>query len=327
MTPAGPSPASPPTSKDVAAEAGVSQSTVSMVLSGKWPGRVSAGTAQTVREAAERLGYRPNPAARNLRLGRTRTIMLVVPTLIAPFFAAVYTGASRVATEAGFSLVVFPWPIVSDGTFKVPHEAIDGMLASSMAEESLIGSRPVPLVMLDSDPAGAAPTVNFDIEGAIGDLTAHLTSLGHTRIGHLAAEVEAWTFRRRADALDAIVDDVVRVHAPVAISTGYEAAYELLSRPDRPTALICDDDTLAVGAHKAAVALGLEVPTQISITGFDDLMLAEALDLTTVHLPAEELGAQAMTALLDLLEGRSPARPVLPVEMIVRRSTGRLAAS
>ncbi|GAA3217803.1 LacI family DNA-binding transcriptional regulator [Actinocorallia longicatena] len=324
MTPAGPAPASPPTSKDVAAEAGVSQSTVSMVLSGKWPGRVSASTAQTVREAAERLGYRPNPAARNLRLGRTRTILLVIPTLTAPFFAAVYTGAARVANEAGFSLVIFPWPIIPDGPFRVPHEAIDGMLASSMAEDSLAGPRPVPLVMLDSDPEGTAPAVNFDIEGAVRDLTAHLFALGHRRIGHLAAAIDAWTFQRRASALDAAVEDLVRVFAPIAISTGYEAAYELLSRPDRPTALVCDDDTLAVGAHKAASALGLNVPGDLSITGFDDLVLAEALDLTTVHLPAEELGAQAMTALLDLLQGRSPARPVLPAELVVRRSTGRV---
>ena len=88
-----------PTSKDVAQEAGVSQSTVSLVLGGKWSGRVSPATARSVRSAAERLGYRPNQAARNLRLGTTRTVLLMVPTLTAPFFGPVYTGAARVAAR------------------------------------------------------------------------------------------------------------------------------------------------------------------------------------------------------------------------------------
>ena len=318
---------SPPTSKDVAAAAGVSQSTVSMVLSGKWPGRVSASTAQTVRDAAERLGYRPNPAARNLRLGRTRTIMLVIPTITAPFFAAVYIGAARVAAEHGFSLVVFTWPLELDEPFDGPQEAIDGMLASSMAEASLAGMRrPVPLVMLDSDPQGAAPTVNFDVDGAVRDLTDHLFALGHRRIGHLAADIDVWTFQCRATALQARVPDVVTERAAINITTGFEAALRLLSRHDRPTALVCDDDTLAAGAYKAAQALGLDVPGEVAITGFDDFVLAEAMEITTVHLPAEELGAQAMLALLDLLDGRTPPRPVLPTQLVVRHSTSASAA-
>jgi DNA-binding LacI/PurR family transcriptional regulator len=172
-----------PTSRDVAVAAGVSQSTVSIVLTGKWPGRVSPHTAQSVREAAARLGYRPNLAARNLRLGQTRTVLLVVPTLANPFFGAVYTGAARVAAEHGFGVVVYPWP---DGhgparsPFSTPHEAIDGVLASSMATEvlsDLVGQdrdMGVPLVMLDSDPGGAAPTVNVDVAAGMRSLVDHL---------------------------------------------------------------------------------------------------------------------------------------------------------
>ena len=93
----------------MARAAGVSQTTVSLVLAGKSEGRVKPETDQAVREAARRLGYRPNTAARNLRLGRTRTILLVVPTLTSPFFGAVYTGAARVAGERGFGVVVHPW--------------------------------------------------------------------------------------------------------------------------------------------------------------------------------------------------------------------------
>lgn len=99
-----------PTSRDVARAAGVSQATVSLVLGGKWRGRVSERTAGVVREAAGQLGYRPNLAARNLRLGSTRTALLVVPALTTEFFARVYTGAQATAAEHGFGVVLYPSP-------------------------------------------------------------------------------------------------------------------------------------------------------------------------------------------------------------------------
>lgn len=102
-----------PTSRDVAQVAGVSQAAVSLVLGDKWRGRVSEATAERVREAAQELGYRPNLAARNLRLGRTRTVLLVVPALTTEFFAGVYTGAARVASEHGFGVVLYPSPKAS----------------------------------------------------------------------------------------------------------------------------------------------------------------------------------------------------------------------
>ncbi|MEK8170050.1 LacI family DNA-binding transcriptional regulator [Streptomyces sp. M19] len=101
-----------PTSRDVARAAGVSQATVSLVLGDKWTGRVSERTADTVRAAARNLGYRPNLAARSLRLGRTRTVLLVVPALTTEFFARVYTGAARVAADHGFGVVLYPSPEV-----------------------------------------------------------------------------------------------------------------------------------------------------------------------------------------------------------------------
>lgn len=102
-----------PTSRDVAQAAGVSQAAVSLVLGDKWRGRVSETTAERVREAARELGYRPNLAARNLRLGHTRTVLLVVPALTTEFFAGVYTGAARVAARHGFGVVLYPSPKAS----------------------------------------------------------------------------------------------------------------------------------------------------------------------------------------------------------------------
>ncbi|MFI0410136.1 LacI family DNA-binding transcriptional regulator [Actinomadura sp. 3N508] len=332
-----------PTSKDVAQEAGVSQSTVSLVLGGKWTGRVSPATASSVRSAAERLGYRPNLAARNLRLGTTRTVLLMVPTLTAPFFGPVYTGAARVASRHGFGVVVSTWsddrsadperPVAQggDSPFAVPDEAIDGVLASSLAVEELGEFRQTPVVMLDSGPSGLrVPTVDFGVADGMRDIVAHLTALGHRRIGHVAAAVDQWTFHARADALAealAPLPGTVLLRATCAIDVGSakDAAARLLDRADPPTALICDDDLIAAGAYKAARARGLDVPADLSITGFDDVLLATALEpeLTTVRLPAEELGAQGMAALLDLLAGRRPAPRVLPGELIVRGSTAR----
>lgn len=307
----------------MARAAGVSQSTVSLVLAGKAEGRVKPETGLAVREAARRLGYRPNAAARNLRLGRTRTVLLVVPTLASPFFGAVYTGAARVAGERGFGVVVHPWTDDAiPARSPVDIEAIDGVLASSIGG-GVTGLGDVPLVMMDNDPADAAPSVNFDVAGGMRAVAAHLADLGHRRIGHLAAAVDAWTFRVRGEVLAASAPLVSRGTTAIDVAAARTAAVALLDRPDRPSALVCDDDLIAAGAYKAARALGLDVPGDLSVTGFDDILVATALEpeLTTVRLPAEDLGARAMAALLERLDGNAPPDVSLPGELIVRGST------
>jgi DNA-binding LacI/PurR family transcriptional regulator len=315
-----------PTSRDVARVAGVSQSTVSLVLAGKSAGRVKPETGRAVREAARRLGYRPNPAARNLRLGRTRTVLLVVPTLTNPVFAAVYTGAARVASERGFGVVVHPWPEeAAPARSPVDVEAIEGVLASSLAG-GVAGLGDLPLVVLDNDPAGPAPSVNFDVAGGMRAIARHLADLGHHRVGHLAAAVDAWTFRVRSQVLDETGMPTARVRSPIDVTAAREAALILLSRPDRPTAVVCDDDLLAAGVYKAARHLGLDIPGDVSVTGFDDILLATALEpeLTTVRLPAELLGERAMTTLLERLDAHSPPDVSLATDLIVRGSTTHL---
>ncbi|MER6774073.1 LacI family DNA-binding transcriptional regulator [Streptomyces bacillaris] len=330
-----------PTSRDVARAAGVSQATVSLVLGEKWPGRVSEATAQRVRESAAELGYRPNLAARSLRLGRTRTALLVVPALTNEFFARVYTGAAAVAAEHDFGVVLYPSP---DGTgpardpFASARASLDGVIASSMASDALsaLHGADLPLVMLDSDPAGtdAAAHVNLDIAHGMRQVTDHLLGLGHRRFVHLASAVDTWTFAVRAQALheavDAVPDAEVRtVRAPLDVRAGREAAEQALTvTGERPTAIVCDDDILAAGACKAARRLGLRVPDDLSVTGFDDLALATAVEpeLTTVQLPAEQVGERGMAALLAVLEGRGTEADSLPVRLVVRGSTAPPAA-
>ncbi|MGH3313979.1 MAG: LacI family DNA-binding transcriptional regulator [Streptomyces sp.] len=329
-----------PTSRDVARHASVSQATVSLVLGGKWQGRVSPRTAETVRAAARTLGYRPNLAARSLRLGRTRTALIVVPALTHDYFARVHAGASGVAAEHDFGVVLYPSP---EGTgpavdpFGSARAALDGVIASSMAPEALAALRGggLPLVMLDSDPQGdrAAATVNFDISDGMHQAAGHVLGLGHRRIAHLAAAVDTWTFgvraRALAQALRGTAGTSLRTEpADLSVEDALRAATRALTAAPRPTALICDDDLLAAGACKAARRLGLRVPQDVSVTGFDDLSLATALEpeLTTVRLPAEEVGAAGMRALLTVLAGRTAHTPVLPVELVCRGSTAPPAA-
>ncbi|MFI6624092.1 LacI family DNA-binding transcriptional regulator [Streptomyces sp. NPDC050528] len=325
-----------PTSRDVAQAAGVSQAAVSLVLGDKWRGRVSATTAERVREAARDLGYRPNLAARNLRLGRTRTVLLVVPVLTTEFFAGVYTGAARVAAENGFGVVLYPSPEgigPARDPFASAQAALDGVIASSMAADALTAIRgdQLPLVMLDSDPEGSlgAATVNLDIGDGIRQVADHLLTLGHRHFLHLAADVPSWTFEVRARELAARVAEfagttVRTTRAPISIEGALAAAEAALADPaSRVTALVCDDDKLAAGAYKAARRLGLRIPDDLSITGLDDLALATAIDpeLTTVHLDAELFGEHGMRALLAVLDGRVPEEGDIPVELVVRGST------
>ncbi|MFF8728503.1 LacI family DNA-binding transcriptional regulator [Streptomyces sp. NPDC015171] len=325
-----------PTSRDVAQAAGVSQAAVSLVLGDKWRGRVSEATAERVREAARELDYRPNLAARNLRLGRTRTVLLVVPALTTEFFAGVYTGAARVAAEHGFGVVLYPSPEgigPARDPFASAQAALDGVLASSMAADALdaIRGEALPLVMLDSDPAGSlgAATVNLDIADGVRRLTGHLLDLGHRRVLHLAADVPSWTFEVRARELAACLaavpgTEVRTARAPISIEGALAATEAALTAPGpRPTAVVCDDDKLAAGAYKALRRLGLRVPDDVSVTGVDDLGLATAIDpeLTTVRLDAELFGERGMRALLAVLEGREPESGDIPVELVVRGST------
>ncbi|MEU0471467.1 LacI family DNA-binding transcriptional regulator [Streptomyces olivaceus] len=325
-----------PTSRDVAQAAGVSQAAVSLVLGDKWRGRVSAPTAQRVREAAHELGYRPNLAARNLRLGRTRTVLLVVPALTTEFFAEVYTGAARVAAQHGFGVVLYPSPEgvgPARDPFASAQAALDGIIASSMAADALTAIRGdhLPLVMLDSDPAGShgATTVNLDIADGIRQVTDHLLTLGHRRFLHLAADIPSWTFDVRARALAKRLTatpgtDLRTISAPISIDAARTATEAALTAPGpRPTALVCDDDKLAAGAYKAARRAGLRIPDDLSVTGLDDLGLATAIDpeLTTVRLDAEAFGERGMRALLAVLEGQAPEEGDLPVNLVVRGST------
>jgi DNA-binding LacI/PurR family transcriptional regulator len=295
------------------------------VLSGKGRGRISGRTEETVRRAAEELGYRTNVAARALRTGSARTVGLVVPDVTHPFFGGVLRGAQEAAWREGYAVVLADagndrqWELASLAALRAL--TVDGFLFFEVEPPP---GEPLRAVAIDTAP-GDLPVVRLDAAAGTRAALTHLLDLGHTRIGHVAAEVDTPTFRLRLDAFRDLVGDTdLRVLSAVAVDAARVAALPLLRRPDRPTAVFADDDVLASGVYLAARELGLAIPDELSVVGFDDLELARVLypPLTTVAADAEALGAAAFAALFTTLTGgKSEAERILPVELVVRGST------
>jgi LacI family transcriptional regulator, repressor for deo operon, udp, cdd, tsx, nupC, and nupG len=311
---------------DVARHAGVSQSTVSLVFSGKAPGRISARTEAAVREAANALGYRPNAAARALKTGAARTVGLVIPDITNPFFGGLLRGAQTAARAAGYAVALIDtnndrdWGAASAEALRAGPA--DGLLLFEVdPPPATRGSEPI--VVIESESRGH-PSVRLDAARGTEDALRHLLELGHRRIGHLASAHDRPTFRLRRRAVDRLVaGKVPRAGSEFNLDAAHAATVGLLREHPALTALFCDDDVLAAGAYLAMRELDLRVPDDISIIGFDGLDIGRVLDppLTTVVADAAELGRIAFELLLAQLAGRRPRSRVLQVELEVRGST------
>jgi DNA-binding LacI/PurR family transcriptional regulator len=314
------------TSVDVARRAGVSQSTVSLVFSGKAPGRISARTEAIVREAADALGYRPNAAARALKTGAARTVGLVVPDITNPFFGGLLRGAQTAARAAGYAVALIDtnndrdWGAASAEALRAGPA--DGLLLFEVdPPQAAPGSEPI--VVIESESRGH-PSVRLDVARGTEDAVRHLLELGHRRIGHLAASHDRPTFRLRRRAVDRLVGGKVpRAGSDFTLGTAQATTLGLLREHSELTALFCDDDVLAAGAYLAVRELALRIPDDISIVGFDGLDIGRVLDppLTTVVADAAELGRVAFELLVAQLAGKRPRSRVLPVELEIRGST------
>ena len=319
------------TSVDVARRAGVSQSTVSLVFSGKGRGRVSEATQERVRRCARELGYRPNVAAQALRLGMSSAVALLVPDITNPFFSRVLRGAQRAAQAAGYTVALVDtandrrWEAQSFEALRAGP--VDGYLLFEVSAPEELG--PDEHVVLMEAEAPRRPSVRFDAEGGAAAAFKHLVELGHRRIGHLAASFDAPTFHLRDAARRRVLteagldpDAQPRATTAIGIEAACKAAGPLLA--EQPTAVFCDDDIIAAGLYLAARERRLRIPRDVSVVGFDDMDFARVLDppLTTVALDAEQLGASAFELLQTRMAGRrTRRRVVLPAELLVRAST------
>ena len=264
----------------------MSQSTVSLVLSGKSAGRISAKTEEAVRRAAEELGYRPNMAARALRTGAARSVGLVVPDVTHPFFGLTMRGAQEAAWSAGYAVALVDVPL--DRPLEAPLEALragpaDGFIYFSVEppERRPGGER---IVVIEAEPEGV-PWVALDTAGGTDAALAHLIELGHRRIAQLGSRVQYPTFQIRTARWRAALESVGVSADPRRCGPGPGSiSTTLVGRPGRcwrsdepPTAVICDDDILAGGVYLAARELGLRIPGDVSVVGFDDLPFARVL--------------------------------------------------
>jgi len=322
---------------DVAARAGVSQPTVSLVLSRNPTARVAADTRQRVLKAAEELGYQPNVVARSLVRRRSYAIGLVVPDLANQFFAHVVSGAQRVAVEEGYAVLLCEQrgTAIDQNLDALRSRQVDGLIldaagASAIPEELLHG---INVVLIDQ-PSERWPGVASDAEGAGRMAAEHLVGLGHQRIAFIGPSADVHSFRMRERGFTravraagiALDPDLFR-RARATVAGGHSAMRALLALPSPPTAVFCANDLIAFGAYKACAQAGVSIPGDMSIVGCDDIEFAQLVtpELTTIAVPARELGARAARLLARDLAG-DPAPPSqysrpLPVKLVTRGST------
>jgi len=326
----------PVTTHDVARKAGVSQATVSQVLSGNPRARVARATRERVLEAAEALGYRPNILARGLVRGRSYAIGVVVPDLTNPFYLDVVTGAQRVMAEAGYAVLPGDTRETTPSRHlealrarQVDGVIIDGVGAAALPHDAISELK----VVVVDEPSERWPGVASDALAA-GRLAAeHLLEMGHRGLAFIGPATDVHGFRMRErgffralkDAGIALPHEWLR-RTPPTVSGGHKAMRALLALPRRPTAVFCANDLIAMGALKAALTANVAIPRELSIVGCDDVEMASVVtpELTTVHISARELGARAARLLLRQLEGQEvsakPGKP-LPVRLVRRGTT------
>jgi len=326
--------------KDVAVHANVSISTVSYVMNGTGP--VSADRRARILNSVRELDYIPNESARNLKRQSASTIGLVVPDLSNQFFSLLASGAAHAAAARDVLVVLCSSENTEEAESSnarlLRSQRVDGVVyltgfhesPTSLLELQSLG----PVVLVDERVPGAdLPAVLA--EGRLGarDVAAHVVALGHKRFTCIAGPSALWTAEQRlagyreALALGGCDPDTMEVLVgDYRMESGFELAKKALNVPalTRPTALLCANDMMAIGALEYCRASGLNVPADVSVVGFDDVPMAPLLSprLTTVRQPAREMGVYAAELLLDLIRGDAkPDSPKsFPVEVIVRES-------
>lgn len=350
------------TIKDVARHTGVSTGTVTRALQGS--PRISASTRRRVEEAVATLGYLPDNLARALVTGRSKTIGLVIPSSGDSFWGEVTEGLEERAAALGFTLLLglsHADPERERAVLRVFLEKrVDGVVIGgpALAPEAWFEAEDVrqPLVLLDwyeaDEPeefeiALSRPVVQVlrrsaghpkpgpwfahlcvDDVGGAAELVRHLVGLGHERIGLLAglplrpARLRLLGYRLALE--EAGLEPGPVVSCEESFEGGKRAAATTLASPDAPTALVAYNDIIAIGAMKGARSLGLSVPDDVSIAGFDDIEFASFVDppLTTSRQPKQEMGRRAIDLLVDAIGGRTgPVREMLPARIVARGST------
>jgi len=339
MEPVSSAPAGPARIADVAARAGVGVATVSRVLNGH--ASVRPATRDKVLQAIQALNYRPSSVARNLSLQRTMVVGAVLPWFTNPSAVQRVRGIVDGLSASSYDLMVFD--VESEDRQRRAFELFDrgdradGLLVVSTLppeqEVERIKNAGLPCILVDAVHP-SLPSIAVDDVGGGETATRHLVELGHRRIAHIGDTPPEFRFdwsRDRTRGYERALERAGIEVRPDYVREGTRLlhvargiAAELLSLPERPTAIFAASDTQAFGTLEAARALGIRVPEELSVIGFDDIDVASYVGLTTVRQPLFESGRRGAELLLRALSGRTvePRTELLPLELIVRSSTG-----
>lgn len=338
------------TMQDVAEKANVSKTAVSLAFNDN--SRLSESTLKHILAVAEDLGYSQNPAARMLRTRRTNSLGLLLPqqldkVLENPYYSQFLQGIGQTCQREGFTLLLAP-PLRGSMLKTIPYAAVDGFIVSGLeydrGEVSALRQRGIPFVLVDSELHDGVPSVEIDDSEGIQQLMRHLLDLGHRSIAILAFETgteggyQNWrgpVLRRMQGAVAALAaydlspesDGITVLEVPCTRPGGVAAFQQLWSGSHRPTAIVAFSDIIALGVLDAARDAGVSVPSEVSVSGFDDLAEANWAmpSLTTVRQPIESKGRLAAEFLVESINAEDVSRghqQRLHTTVLLRDSTG-----
>lgn len=333
---------------DVASRAGVSIGTVSAVINRK--SSVSKATRRKVQETIDELNYRPSAAARRrLQPSNEKSIGLVIKEVHNPYFADIICGVQQAAKDFGYGVLV----VSSERTYDLEQQLVEllvakdveGLIINPLLDEQSdlshlfdLKRRNIPLVLLESVRGMQASMVDVDNVAASKAAVMYLIERGHKRIVHFAgprysmhSDERIEGVRRAFSTQRLVFDDHDIVHAGARLEDGYHAGLDYFRdrTDDRPTAITCYNDLVALGLIRALNELGLRVPEDVSVIGYDDIDMASyaAMPLTTVRVPKREMGKQAAEILIrhiEALDAGHVEKICLKAELIERKSTRSL---
>jgi DNA-binding LacI/PurR family transcriptional regulator len=332
----------PATIRDVAERAGVSTATVSRVLAGI--GNPKPDTAAAVMAAVDALDYRPSGVARSLRMKRTRTLGLIVTDIQNPFFPELVQAADQAARDLGYSIILGSAAYDEHRAVEyldlMVDRRVDGLIiaSSQVSDESWrwLANSPVPVVVVNAEPAGVPITVvTSDNEAGARMAAEHLLTLGHRKLAYVrgleAFSADVPRFRGFAEACRAAgiaEEDLFVIRGDAGFDGGERAATDLLTANTGVTAIACHNDLTAIGVLRAMRSARVRVPAEVSVIGCDDISAASWVvpSLTTVAQQKAEMGTLSVERLATMLDNPDaagePGTTRVPMILRVRESTG-----
>lgn len=328
--------------KDIARALNISISTVSYALN-DGPRQVNSDIRKLVISTAREMGYRPNRLARSLAAGKTKTLGVVPVVIGSDFIASAYF-------QGCFAGIVTEAKALDYDVLLYTHDALDparlgGVVLDGRADGliflapfrdllvlDLVKEENIPFSIISGLFDGQAPTFRCDNTGGIRQVVEHLVSLGHTKIAHFAGDQSMVDGHERLQGFLAAAKDFsltvreewITCHMFMT-STAYDSAMQLFARGQRPTAIVCASDEIAAGVYKAAREVGIKIPEELSVTGFDNSTVALLLtpQLTTIRQPLGEMASAATRAVTSLIECEDVSSASFSIDLVIRQSTAR----